>query len=91
MRTERAEKEIGMKIYVGNISKETTELQLRESFEKFGAVSTASIELDKKNGKSSGSAFVEMSSDKDTQTAINGVNLRKLSGSSLRVREAKKK
>ena len=46
------DKEIVMKIYVGNLSKETTEPQLRESFEKYGEITSLNIVMDKESGVS---------------------------------------
>jgi RNA recognition motif-containing protein len=80
-----------MKIYVGNLSKETTEPQLRESFETYGEVTSLSIVTDKESGKSRGFAFVEMSSDEHAQTAITKMNLMDMAGNSLKVNEANKK
>lgn len=80
-----------MKLYVGNLSLETTEPQLRESFEKFGEVTSLNIVMDKESGKSRGFAFVEMSSDEDAQKAITGLDGEDLAGSLLKVNEARKK
>lgn len=79
-----------MKIYVGNLSPETTESQLRESFMKFGEISSLSIITDKLSGKSKGFAFVEMASGDHAQAAISGLNGHDLGGSLLKVNEAKK-
>ncbi len=80
-----------MKLYVGNLSLETTEPQLRESFEKFGEVTSLNIVMDKESGKSRGFAFVEMSSDEHAQKAITGLDGEDLAGSLLKVNEARKK
>lgn len=80
-----------MKIYVGNLNHETTEPQLRESFEKFGTVSTLDIVMDKENNKPRGFAFVEMSSAEEAQKAITGLHGQTLAGNQLKVNEANKK
>lgn len=78
-----------MKIYVGNLNHETTEPQLRESFEKFGEVSSLDIVKDKDSGKPKGFAFVEMSSDENAQKAISGLNETDLTGNLLKVSKAR--
>lgn len=79
-----------MKIYVGNLAQETTEPQLRSSFEEFGAVTSANIVMDKESGKPRGFAFVEMTSDEHAQKAITGLHGKELAGNALKVNEAKK-
>ena len=78
-----------MNIYVGNLSFNTTEDQLREAFEGFGEVSTASIIKDKFSGDSRGFAFVEMPSKEEAMAAISGLNNQDLEGRALNVNEAK--
>lgn len=80
-----------MKIYVGNINPETTEPELRESFEKFGEVSSLAIIKDKESGQSRGFAFVEMSSEEHGQEAISGLHGQDLTGNTLKVSEARRK
>ena len=79
-----------MKIYVGNLNLETTEPQLRESFEKFGEVSSLAIVKDKDSGQSRGFAFVEMASDEHAQQAITGLHGQDLTGNLLKVSEARR-
>lgn len=79
-----------MKILVGNISKETTEQQLRDSFEKFGKVTTANIVLDEQTGKSSGFGFVDMPSDGDAHNAVTGINIGSLAGKPLKIKKSGK-
>ena len=78
-----------MNIYVGNLSFNTTEDMLREAFEGFGEVSTASIIKDKFSGDSRGFAFVEMPSKEEAMAAIAGLNNQDLEGRALNVNEAK--
>jgi RNA recognition motif-containing protein len=80
-----------MKIYVGNLNHETTEPQLRESFEKFGEVTSLNIVMDKASGKPRGFGFVEMSSEEHAQSAISSLNGQDLAGSLLKVNEAFRK
>jgi len=79
-----------MKIYVGNLSKETTEPTLRESFEKYGEISSLNIIKDRDTGQPRGFAFIEMPSDDNARKAITGLNGDSTLGSPLKVNEAKK-
>jgi RNA recognition motif-containing protein len=63
-----------LNIYVGNLSYEVTEEELREEFTAFGEVTSASIIKDKYSGQSKGFAFVEMPLLSAGQAAINGLN-----------------
>lgn len=78
-----------MNIYIGNMSFDTTEEQLRQAFEGFGEVSTVNIITDKYSGKPRGFAFVEMSSNEEANAAISGLNGKDLNGRTLNVNEAK--
>ena len=78
-----------MNIYIGNMSFNTTEDQLRQAFEAFGAVSTVNIIKDKYSGEPRGFAFVEMSSKDEAMAAISGLNGQDLDGRALNVNEAK--
>ena len=78
-----------MNIYVGNMSFNTTEDQLRQAFEGFGEVSTVKIIADKYTGDPRGFAFVEMSSKDEAMAAISGLNGQDLNGRALNVNEAK--
>lgn len=78
-----------MNIYVGNLSFDTTEDQLREAFEGFGEVTSVNIIMDKFSGKPRGFAFVEMSTKDEAVAAISGLNGRDMDGRSLNVNEAK--
>lgn len=77
-----------MKIYIGNLNHETTEPQLRESFEAFGEVSSLDIILNKASGKPRGFAFAEMPSDEHAQKAITNLDGKDLAGNLLKVSEA---
>ena len=78
-----------MKIYAGNLSYETTEDELKQAFEQFGQVESASIIIDKYSGKSKGFAFVEMPTEAEAKAAINGLNGQDLKGRNLNVNEAR--
>jgi RNA recognition motif-containing protein len=78
-----------MNIYIGNLSFDTTDDQLRQAFEAFGEVSTVKIISDKYSGKPRGFAFVEMSVKDEAAAAISGLNGRDLNGRALNVNEAK--
>ena len=78
-----------MNIYVGNISRTATEQDLKEAFEAYGAVQTASIIKDKFSGESRGFGFVEMPNKEEAEKAISGLNGKDLKGRSLTVNEAR--
>ncbi|MCW5764676.1 MAG: RNA-binding protein [Phycisphaeraceae bacterium] len=78
-----------MKLYVGNLSFKTTEDQLRAAFEQFGAVSSASLVLDRETGRPRGFGFVEMADDAQAKAAIEGMHGKNLDGRDLTVNEAR--
>ena len=78
-----------MKIYVGNMSYDTTEEDLHLAFKAFGKVVSAAIIKDKFSGQPKGFAFVEMSSATEGQAAIEGMNGKELKGRELNVNEAR--
>ena len=78
-----------MKIYVGNLSYDTTEEDLHLAFKAFGKVISAVIIKDKFSGQAKGFAFVEMSSTTEGQAAIEGLNGKELKGRELNVNEAR--
>ncbi len=78
-----------MNIYIGNLSFDTTENQLRQAFEGFGEVSTVNIITDKYSGEPRGFAFVEMSTKDEAVAAIAGLNGKDMNGRALNVNEAK--
>ena len=78
-----------MNIYIGNMSFDTTEDQLRQACEAFGEVSTVNIITDKYSGDPRGFAFVEMSAKSEAIAAISGLNGQELNGRALNVNEAK--
>ncbi len=78
-----------MNIYIGNLSYDTSESDLRQAFEGYGEVSTVNIITDRYTGKSRGFAFVEMPSKDEAQAAIAGLNGQELDGQMLNVNEAR--
>lgn len=78
-----------MNIYVGNLSPQTTEDELREAFSGFGQVETVNIIKDRFSGESRGFGFVEMPSKDEAQSAIDGMNGKDLNGRALNVNEAR--
>jgi RNA recognition motif-containing protein len=77
------------KLYVGSLSYNTTEDQLRDLFAAHGAVESARIIIDKFSNRSKGFGFVEMSSDEEAQKAIEGMNGKEVDGRTLVVNEAR--
>ena len=78
-------------IYVGNMDLATTEEQLRSAFAVYGTVETVSVVTDRDTGRPRGFAFVEMTSDKEAQEALAGLNGSTLGGATLKVNEARPK
>ncbi len=78
-----------MKIYVGNLSYEVTEQDLRQALEEFGQVESVTIIKDKYSGQSKGFGFVEMASKAEAQSAIESLNGKELKGRVLNVNEAR--
>ena len=78
------------KIYVGNLSWDTTESELRSLFEASGPVLSAAVVMDRETGRSRGFGFVEME-DGDAERAISKLNGREVGGRNLNVSEAKAK
>jgi RNA recognition motif-containing protein len=80
-----------MNIYVSNLSFHTTDDDLRNLFEKFGAVSSAKVIMDKVSGRSRGFGFVEMSSEEEGKDAMLGLNNKEIEGRAISVSVAKEK
>jgi RNA recognition motif-containing protein len=78
-----------MNIYVGNLSYEVTEEDLRLAFEPFGQVESAIVIKDKHSGQSKGFGFVKMGSKVEGQSAIDDLNGKDLKGKALNVNEAR--
>ncbi len=78
-----------MNIYVGNLSHDVTDEDLRQEFETFGQVESATVIKDKFSGESRGFGFVEMPSKEEAAAAISGLEERELKGRKINVNEAK--
>ena len=78
-----------MNIYVGNLSYQVSEEDLRVAFEPFGQVESVNIIKDKYSGQSKGFGFVEMSSEEEARSAISELNGKELNGRTLNVNEAR--
>jgi cold-inducible RNA-binding protein len=79
------------KLYVGNLTYDVTDDQLRGMFDSFGSVQSAQVIMDRDTGRSKGFGFVEMANDKEAAAAIAGLNGQMSDGRALTVNEAKPK
>ncbi|MBK8598452.1 MAG: RNA-binding protein [Holophagales bacterium] len=77
-----------MKLYVGNLSYNTTDSTLNDLFAPYGQVESARVITDRDTGSSKGFGFVEMSNS-DAQKAMGALNGREIDGRAIRVNEAK--
>jgi RNA recognition motif-containing protein len=84
-------KHMAKKLYVGNLSYNTQEEDLREAFSKIGEVLSATLIVDQTNGRSKGFGFVEMASDEDAAKAITTMNGTSFMDRTITVNEAKPK
>jgi RNA recognition motif-containing protein len=82
-------KESRVNIYVGNLSRDVTESDLREAFQAFGEIQTCNIIKDKFTGESRGFGFVEMPNKEEADKALAGMNGKDLKGRNLTVNEAR--
>jgi RNA recognition motif-containing protein len=78
-----------MKLYVGNLSFDTTENDLQDLFEQHGAVSEVALVMDRVTGRSRGFAFVTMNDATAATAAINALNGKQVQGRALTVNEAR--
>jgi RNA recognition motif-containing protein len=81
--------DIRMNIYIGNLSYEVTEEDLKGAFEVFGEVNTVKVIKDNHTGRSKGFGFVEMPAKAEAESAIEALNGKDLKGRSLNVSEAR--
>lgn len=77
------------KLYVGNLSYQTTDQELHDLFSEVGNVASAQVVMDRYTNQSRGFGFVEMASDDEAQQAIAAMNGRNVGGRSLRVNESR--
>jgi hypothetical protein len=80
---------MGNKLYVGNLAYAVRDEDLQQAFGQFGTVTSAKVMMDRETGRSKGFGFVEMGSDAEAQSAINGMNGQSLSGRAVVVNEAR--
>lgn len=78
-----------MNIYVGNLSYNMSESELRDAFLAYGEVSSVKILMDRETGRSRGFAFVEMPNQNEAEMAIAQLNGKDLGGRPLRINEAR--
>lgn len=78
-----------MKLYVGNLSYETNEDQLRDLFAPYGTPESVKIITDRETGRAKGFGFVEFSNDQEAKAAMSALNGRDFSGRPLTVNEAR--
>lgn len=78
-----------MKIFIGNLSYNVTEADLRQAFESFGQVASATIVKDQKSRRSKGFGFVEMPDSAEAQSAIISLNGQALKGRTITTNEAR--
>jgi RNA recognition motif-containing protein len=80
-----------MNIYVGNLSFDATEEDIRQSFSQYGSVTSVNIITDRETGRPRGFGFVEMPNDGEARDAIDGLNLQRIAGRAVNVNEARPK
>ena len=80
---------MGTRLFVGNLSFNTTEGELLDAFKAVGSVKTCELVMDKFTGKSRGFAFVEMGTQDEATKAIDALNGKEVGGRALTVNEAR--
>lgn len=80
---------MSMKLYIGNLSFQTSSEDLQQLFSQAGSVESANIIEDRDTGRSRGFGFVEMSTEEEGQAAIEQFNGKDVNGRTLKVNEAK--
>ena len=80
---------MGSKLYVGNLSYNTTSSDLEQLFAAHGSVQSAEVISDRDTGRSKGFGFVQMGTDEEAQAAITALNGQDVDGRALTVNEAK--
>ena len=79
---------MGKRLYIGNLSYDVTELDLRDLFSSIGSVAEVKVVMDRETGRPRGFAFVEMTTDAEAQNAISQLNGRDVQGRAINVKEA---
>ena len=80
-----------MNIYIGNLSPEVTEKELREAFRNYGQVTSAKVITDRFSGASKGFGFVVMPNNAEADSAMKGLNGEELKGRRLKISEARQR
>ncbi len=80
-----------MNIFIGNLSFNLSEEELKQVFEAYGEVSSAKIITDKQSGRSKGFGFVEMPDDEEANQAIEALNGQSVGGRNVNVNQAKER
>ena len=78
-----------MKLYVGNLSYDTTENELNQLFSQHGQVKSVAVITDRETGRAKGFAFVEFSNDQEAQAAIAALDGKEVGGRTLKVNESR--
>lgn len=78
-----------MNIYIGNLSRQVTEEDIKTAFKAFGEITSATINKDKHTGLSIGIAYVEMPNPAEAKAAISSLNGKELKGQTIMVKEAR--
>jgi len=78
-------------LFVGNLSFQTTESELRDLFAPFGQVTRVHMAMDRETGRARGFAFVEMTNDNEAKAAITALDGKALGGRNIKVNEARPK
>ncbi len=82
---------MGRKLFVGNLSFETSDADLQEAFSKAGTCTSAMVIKDRMSGRSRGFGFVEMGSEEEAQRAIADLNGKEVRGRTMNVSEARER
>ncbi len=78
-----------MKLYVGNLTYETTDADLKTAFEEYGTVDSATVIMDRDSGRSKGFGFVEMSDGSEAKAAMAGLDGKEVGDRAMKVNEAR--
>ena len=78
-----------MNIYVGNLSFDATEDDIKQAFSEYGEVEEVNLIRDMETGRPRGFCFVQMTKDEEAKAAIEGVNLQRIAGRAVTVNEAR--
>ena len=82
---------MGKRLYVGNLSYDSTNDSVRDAFSAFGTVSDVHVMMDRDTGRPRGFGFVEMGTDQEAQAAIDAMDGQSLDGRNIKVNEAKER